>query len=140
MSEPKTKATDASVEDFLNAIEHPLRKADGLKLLQLFKEETCEEPVMWGSSIIGFGSFKYKYNSGKEIDWPPVGYSPRKQSISIYIMVGKTALEPFLAKLGKHKKSKGCLYIHKFSDVEEGVFREMIRTSINLVRTNNPQH
>lgn len=68
MSGPKTKATDESVEDFLNAIEHPLRKADGLKLLQLFKEETCEEPVMWGSSIIGFGSFKYKYNSGKEID------------------------------------------------------------------------
>jgi len=66
MSGPKTRATDESVEDFLNAIEHPLRKADGLKLLQLFKEETCEEPVMWGSSIIGFGSFKY--NSGKEID------------------------------------------------------------------------
>ncbi|MEB2785202.1 DUF1801 domain-containing protein [Algoriphagus persicinus] len=137
MSEPKTKATDASVEDFLNAIEHPVRKADGLKLLQLFKEETGEKPVMWGSSIIGFGSFKYENNSGKEIDWPPVGYSPRKQSLSIYIMLGKEDLEPFLAKFGKHKKAKGRIYFNKMSDVKEEVFREMIHTSINLIRTKN---
>lgn len=137
MAELKTQASDASAEEFLNSIEHPGRKADGLKLLQIFKEETSEEPVMWGPSIVGFGKYNYKYSSGKEMDWFPVGFSPRKQSLSIYIMCGEADLEPFLAKLGKHKKSKGCLYINKMSDVNEEIFREMIRTSINLVRTKN---
>lgn len=135
MSELKTKATDDSVENFLNSIEHPTRKADGLKLLDLFKEETGERPVLWGSSIVGFGKYNYKYSSGKEMEWFPVGFSPRKQSLSIYIMLEKADLEPFLAKLGKHKKAKGCIYINKMSDVNEDVFREMIHTSINLIRT-----
>lgn len=137
MSEPKTMATKASVEDFLNSIEHHERKADGLKLLQLFTEETGEEPAMWGPSIIGFGKYGYKYPSGKEMEWFPVGFSPRKQSISVYIMLEKADLKPFLAKLGKHKKSKGCIYINKMSDVDEEIFREMIRTSIHLIQTKN---
>ncbi|PZX51953.1 DUF1801 domain-containing protein [Algoriphagus chordae] len=137
MSELKTKATTESVEDFLNSIEQATRKADGLKLLKIFKEETGEEPVLWGPSIVGFGKYKFKYPSGKEMDWFPVGFAPRKQSISVYIMLGNADLEPFLAKLGKHKKSKGCLYIKKLSDVDEDIFREMIRTSINLVQSKN---
>lgn len=137
MAELKTKPTNESAEDFLNGIEHPVRRSDGLKLLQLFKEETGEEPVMWGPSIVGFGKYKYKYSSGKEMEWLQVGFSPRKQSLSIYIMIGNTDLEPFLSKLGKHKKAKGCLYIQKLSDVDEEIFREMIRTSINLIRTKN---
>ncbi|WP_057935732.1 DUF1801 domain-containing protein [Algoriphagus resistens] len=137
MSELKTKATDLSVEDYLQSVENPQRKADGLKLLQLFKEETGEEPVLWGPSIVGFGKMSYTYASGKEMEWFPVGFSPRKQSLSIYIMLENKKLEPFLNKLGKHKKAKGCIYINKMSDVNEEVFREMIRTSINLVRTKN---
>ncbi|MFC5624719.1 DUF1801 domain-containing protein [Algoriphagus winogradskyi] len=137
MSELKTQPTNASVEDFLNAIEHPTRNDDGFKLLQIFKEETGKDAVMWGPSIVGFGSYSYQYSSGKVMDWFPVGYSPRKQSIAIYIMLEWTILEPFLSKLGKHKKSKGCLYINKMSDVDEEIFREMIRTSINLVYHNN---
>ncbi|MEB2775150.1 DUF1801 domain-containing protein [Algoriphagus sp. D3-2-R+10] len=135
MSELNTKATDDSVEGFLHSIEHPTRKADGLRLLDLFKEETGERPVLWGSSIVGFGKYNYKYISGKEMEWFPVGFSPRKQSISIYIMLEEADLKPFLAKLGKHKKAKGCLYINKMSDVNEEVFREMIHTSINLIQT-----
>ncbi len=137
MSELKTKANDRSVDDFLNSIAHPTRREDGWKLLELFKEETGENPVMWGPSIVGFGKFNYTYPSGKEMEWFPVGFSPRKQSLSIYIMLENSELEPFLAKLGKHKKAKGCLYISKMSDVKENIFREMIRTSINLIRTKN---
>lgn len=137
MSELKTKATVLSVEDFLHAIEHPQRKADGLKLLELFKEETGEEPVLWGPSIVGFGKMNYTYSSGKEMEWFPVGFSPRKQSLSIYIMLENKDLEPFLKQLGKHKKAKGCLYINKLEDIDEKTFREMIRTSINLIQTKN---
>ena len=137
MAELKTQPTKESVLDFLNSLEHPDRKSDGLKLLQIFKEETGEEAVMWGPSIVGFGSYTYHYPSGKVMDWFPVGYSPRKQSLAIYIMLEWPILEPFLSKLGKHKKSKGCLYINKISDVDEEIFREMIRTSINLVYHNN---
>lgn len=137
MSELKTKATNESVTDYLDSIEHPTRKADGFLLLKIFQEETGEKPVMWGPSIVGFGKFNYKYSSGKEMDWFPVGFSPRKQSLSIYIMLSKEEIEPYLAKLGKFKKSKGCIYINKMSDVNEEIFREMIRTSINLVYNNN---
>ncbi|SFT38472.1 protein of unknown function (DU1801) [Algoriphagus locisalis] len=137
MSEIKTKATDGSVENFLHTIDHPLRKQDGLKLLEIFKEETGEQPVLWGPSIVGFGKMTYTYASGKEMEWFPVGFSPRKQSLSIYIMLENKDLEPFLNLLGKHKKAKGCLYINKLADIDEKIFREMIRTSINLVRTKN---
>ncbi|MDR7127800.1 hypothetical protein J2X69_000128 [Algoriphagus sp. 4150] len=135
MAELKTKATGDSVEDFLNSIAHPVRKEDGLRLLQLFRDETGEEPIMWGPSIVGFGKYSYKYPSGKEMEWFPVGFSPRKQSLSIYIMLGDKDLEPFLIKLGKYKKAKSCIYIAKLADIDEKIFREMIRTSINLVHT-----
>lgn len=137
MTDLKTQATNASAEVFLNSIEHAQRKADGLKLLQLFREETGEEPVMWGPSIIGFGKMTYRNSSGKEMEWFPVGFSPRKQSLSIYIMLSNEDLEPFLSKLGKHKKAKGCLYINKLADIDEKIFRQMIRTSISLIQTKN---
>lgn len=137
MSNLKTQANDNSVEDFLNSIEYPTRKADGLLLLNIFKEKTGEKPVMWGPSIVGFGNYRYKYSSGKEMDWFSVGFSPRKHALSIHIMLSKTEIKPFLAKLGKHKQSAGCIYINKMSDVNEEIFREMIHTSINLIQTKN---
>ncbi len=127
MSELKTKATDASVEDFLNAIEHPTRKADGLKLLEIFKEETGKEAVLWGPSIIGFGSYDYKYPNGKTMTWFPVGYSPRKASISLYLMRSHEEMKDELESFGKHKTGKGCIYVNKLADIDESVLRKMIR-------------
>ncbi|UZD24252.1 DUF1801 domain-containing protein [Algoriphagus halophytocola] len=137
MSELKTKPTNDSVEKFLKSIEHPVRRADGLTLLEIFKEETGEPPTLWGPSIVGFGRYQYKYPSGKEMEWFPVGFSPRKQSLSIYIMLAKEKLEPFLKKLGKYKISKACIYINKLADVDEKVLREMIHSSINLINHKN---
>ena len=88
MSEPKTKPTDESVEDFLDAVDHPQKKVDSFELLLIMKEVTQEEPIMWGTSIIGFGSYHYKYASGREGDWPLVGFSPRKRSLTVYLSPG----------------------------------------------------
>lgn len=127
MSELKTKATKASVNKFLEGISPENRKKDGLRLLEIFQEETEEKAVLWGPSIIGFGSYKYIYTSGKEMDWFPVGYSPRKASLSIYLMRSHKDLETSLSQLGKHKLGKGCLYINKLADIDEKVLRSMIR-------------
>ena len=101
MSEPKTKPTKVKVEDFLDAIKHPQRKADGYELLRIMKEITKEEAVMWGPSIVGFGTCHYKYESGREGDMPLTGFSPRKQSLSLYIMSGFDEYEDLLTILGK---------------------------------------
>ena len=130
MSGSKTKPTDMKVEDFLDAVEHPQRKADGYELLRIMRGITNEEPVMWGSSIVGFGSYHYKYESGREGDMPITGFSPRKQSLSLYIMSGFDEYEDLLEKLGKHKIGKSCLYISKLADVDISVLREIIRNSV----------
>lgn len=127
MTELKTRPNKSSVPDFLNSVENQTRKKDGFKLLEIFQEETGERPEMWGPSIIGFGRFTYSYKSGREEEWFPVGFSPRKQSLSIYLMKSFSDLEESLNQLGKHKISKGCLYINKLSDINEPVLRTMIR-------------
>ena len=109
MSELKTKPNKQSVSEFINSIEDPVKKQDSKSLLKLMKEITGSKPVMWGSSIIGFGSYHYKYASGREGDWFVAGFSPRKQSLTLYIMGGIKDPELF-EKLGKHKTGKGCLY------------------------------
>ena len=130
MSELKTKPTDVKVEDFLDSVEHPQRKADGFELLRIMREITNEEPVMWGPSIVGFGSYHYKYESGREGDMPVTGFAPRKQSLSLYIMSGFDEYENLLEKLGKHKVGKSCLYINKLADVDISVLKELIRKSV----------
>jgi hypothetical protein len=130
MSESKTRPTDVKVEDFLNAVKHPRRKADGCELLRIMREITNEEPVMWGPSIVGFGSYHYKYESGREGDMPVTGFSPRKQSLSLYIMSGFDEYEDLLEKLGKHRVGKSCLYINKLADVDISVLKELIRKSV----------
>ena len=130
MSDLKTKPTDASVEDFLNAVEHPVKKVDSFTLLELMKEITGEKPVMWGSSIIGFGELHYKYASGREGDWFKVGFSPRKRSLTVYIMSGFEEYEEQLANLGKHRTGVGCLYINKLADVDMEVLKEIIQKSL----------
>ena len=133
MVELKTKPTDASVEEFLEAVDHPTRKADGLALLEIMKEVTQEKPVMWGTSIIGFGTYHYKYASGREADWLKVGFSPRKRSLTVYLAPGLDDIEDLRVKLGKHRVGKGCLYINKLSDVDTDVLKLIIKKSIKVL-------
>ena len=135
MAELKTKATTASVNDFLNSIKPEQKKEDGFRLLELMKEATGEKPVIWGSSIIGFGKYHYKSKrSTQEGDWPLIGFSPRKQNLSLYIMSGFDEKEDLLKKLGKHKTSVGCLYINKLSDVDEKVLKSLIKVSYQQMK------
>ena len=129
MSDLKTRPTDQDVEEFLDSVEHPTRKADGFILLEIMKEVTQEEPVMWGTSIVGFSSYHFKYASGREGDWMKTGFSPRKQSLSIYIYNGFDGYEDLLLKLGKHRLGVGCLYINKLADVDLDVLKEIIKKS-----------
>lgn len=134
MSELKTKKTDASVEEFLNTVEHEKRRKDGFALLEMMREITGEEPAMWGPSIVGFGSYHYKYASGREGDWFVAGFSPRKRNLTLYIMSGFDGYEALLEKLGKYKTGVGCLYINKLEDVDEQVLRELIGQSVAHMR------
>ena len=133
MVELKTRATDASVKAFLDAVEHPTRKADGFELLEIMKEVTHEKPVLWGTSIIGFGSYHYKYASGREGDWFKVGFSPRKRSLTIYLAPGLDDINDLREELGKHRVGKGCLYINKLSDVDTDVLKQIIKKSIEVL-------
>jgi hypothetical protein len=135
MVELKTRPTDASVEEFLESVEHPTRKADGFKLLKIMKEVTQEKPVMWGTSIIGFGTFHYKYASGREIDWMKVGFSPRKRSFTLYLTPGLDEIDDLREELGKHRVGKGCLYINKLTDVDTVVLKQIIKKSIEVLET-----
>ena len=126
MSALKTRPTEQRVEDFLETIEHKTRKSDGYKLLEIFKDVTRESPVMWGSSIVGFGSYTYENTRGKGFEWPRVGYSPRKRSLSIYITPGFEGFQGLLDRLGKHRLGVGCLYINKLADVDIEVLKEII--------------
>ncbi len=131
MSENKTRPTTVRVEDFLNAVEHPTRKRDGFELLKIMKEITKEKPVMWGPSIIGFGSYHYKTKSGREGDMPKTGFSPRKANLTVYIMPGFEEFHDLLGKLGKHNLGKSCLYINKLDDVDIDVLKQIIKRSLH---------
>ena len=111
MAELKTQPTDQRVEDFLNTIDDEQKRNDAFALLEFMKEITGEEPVMWGPGIIGFGSYHYKYASGREADWMLTGFSPRKNNLTLYIMQGFDNYEHHLTQLGKHKTGKSCLYV-----------------------------
>ena len=126
MAELKTKPTGASVKAFIDSIEDDERRQDCKTVANLMKEVTKSEPKMWGPSIVGFGSHRYKYDSGRELDWFPVGFSPRKKELTLYVMSGFPRHAELLAKLGKHKTGKSCLYIKRLADVDLGVLRELI--------------
>ena len=129
MAEMKTKQTEASVEDFLNLIENDQKREDCFEIVKMMKQVTKKEPKMWGPSIIGFGSYHYKYESGREGDSPQIGFSPRKQNITLYILSGSDHENPLLQKLGKHSTSKVCLYIKRLADVDKKVLQELIKES-----------
>lgn len=131
MAELKTKKNKASVTEFLNGVENEKRRKDGKEMLKIMKEITGEKPMMWGPSIIGFGSYHYKYPSGQEGDWFKVGFSPRKNALTLYIMTGFERYAELMGKLGKYKTGKSCLYINKLEDVDMDILRELIRESMN---------
>ena len=135
MAELKTKQTNASVATFIGAIEDKQQRSDAKKLSAMMRAATGSRAKMWGSSIVGFGSYHYKYASGREGDWHLVGFSPRKQNMSIYTMAGFSGCDKLMAKLGKHKTGKSCLYIKNLKDVDETVLRELIDKSVTVMRS-----
>ena len=131
----KTKPTTLSVEDFINTIESEQKRKDSFALVEMMKKASKEEPVLWGSAIIGFGNKRYKSPaSGREVDWFLIGFAPRKANLSLYIGVGVKGQEDALEKLGKHKTGGGCLYINKLEDVDLKVLKGMIETSLKRAK------
>lgn len=134
MAENKTKPTDASVEEYLAAIEDEVRRSDCAALVTLMSELIGEPPQMWGSSIVGFGNYHYKYASGREGDACLCGFSSRKGDISVYLLAGGAEQEELLAKLGKHKMGKACLSIRRLSDVDAEVLAQLVIGSVAEIR------
>jgi hypothetical protein len=130
MAELKTKKTTASVEEFILTVEDETRRDDCFTVLNLMKSITKSEPAMWGSSIVGFGTYHYIYASGQEGDWPMVGFSPRKQNLTLYIMPGFENRQELIKKLGKCKTSKGCLYIKRLDDIHLPTLKQLIKVSL----------
>jgi hypothetical protein len=135
MAELKTRPAGGAnaVKAFLAAIEPPQRRADAQVVLELMREVTGKPPQLWGDSIVGFGNYHYKYASGHEGDWFLTGFSPRKQAMTLYIMAGFTRYESLLAKLGKHKTGKSCLYVNKLADIDLAVLRQLVKASAEHV-------
>ena len=136
MAELKTQKNDSSVEDYLNAIDDDQRKKDCISIHKMMQDATGKPGSMWGDSIVGYGSYHYKYKSGREGDWMLVGFSNRKKSISLYLMSGFSNYDDLLDKLGKHKTGKSCLYINNLADIEEDILKKMIALSVEYMREN----
>ena len=130
MAELKTKKTTASVEKFLNNVADEQRRKDCFRLVEIMKAETKAEPAMWGTSIVGFGRHQYKYESGRELEWFLVGFSPRKKDLTLYMMGGLERYPSLTKKLGKHKTGKSCLYIKKLEDVDLTTLKQLIEQSV----------
>jgi hypothetical protein len=139
MAENKTRQNDASVDAFLRSIDNQRRRDDAVTVLALMAEITGEPAKMWGTSLIGFGTYHYKYDSGREGDYFITGLSPRKQALTVYIMQGFSRYGDLMSKLGKHKTGKSCLYINKLGDIDLAVLEQLIRRSVLWMRERYPQ-
>ena len=133
MAELKTKETTESVSAFLDKIADEGRRADCLAVVDIMRAVTKEEPRMWGSSIVGFGRYRYKYESGREGEWMITGFSPRKGDLTLYILGGFDKFSDLMKSLGKYKTAKSCLYIKKLTDVDVKVLRKLVRESVKLM-------
>ena len=134
MAELKTKPTTASVTKFLNGVSDKTRRDDCFAVLEIMREVTKEEPVMWGSSIVGFGRHRYKYESGREGEWPIAAFSPRKGDLTLYFMPGFD-FAPAMERLGKYKTGKSCLYIKKLADVDPKILKQLITRSVKKIES-----
>jgi len=133
MAENKTRETKTSVAAFLNAIDDKRKRADAKKIAAMMRKATGKRAKMWGTAIVGFGTYHYKYESGREGDWALVGFSPRKQNLVVYIMPGFEKFPTLMRKLGKYKTGKSCLYLNKLDDVDESVLEQLIDKSVKLM-------
>lgn len=133
-TELKTKPTKASVKDFLNQIADEERRKDCFAVAKMMEEITGDKPKMWGPSIVGFGTWHYKYASGHEGDWPIAAFSPRKKDLTVYLMVGFDKQRELMEKLGKHSTGKSCLYIKRLSDVHLPTLKKLIRESVKRLQ------
>jgi hypothetical protein len=134
VAEPKTRPTGASVEDFLAAVPDARRRADARVVLELMRRVTGAAPEMWGPSIVGFGRYRLTYASGRSAEWPLAAFSPRKQDLTLYIMPGFDHYAGLMARLGKHRTGKSCLYLKRLADVDLGVLEELVTESVARVR------
>lgn len=134
MAEPKTKRTRASVAAFLAAVPDARRRADAQAVKRMMSQVTGEKAEMWGPSIVGFGSWTYGYANGKALEWPIIGFSPRKANLVLYIMPGFARKAELLSRLGKHKTGKSCLYLNSLGDVDGEVLMELVRESVRVMR------
>jgi len=137
MAELKTRPNESSVEEFLKEIPDVRQRQDCYTLLNLMRSVTKVEPRMWGSSIVGFGSYHYKYASGREGDWFLVGFSPRKQSLTLYIMGGFSQYEDLLKSLGKYKTGKSCLYVKRLDEIVLPILEDLVRQSVQHMSQSN---
>ncbi len=128
-SELKTQKTKASVSTFIAALEDDTRRKDAKAVDKMMREISGEKPAMWGPAIVGYGTYRYTYETGREGDWMKMGFSPRKANLVLYIMPGFAKYEALLKNLGKHKTGKSCLYINKLADVDQAVLRELAAAS-----------
>lgn len=140
MAENKTKQTDEGVDAFLNSIVPERKRADAFELLEIFEKATGFKAKMWGDSIVGFGSYHYVYESGREGDSPLTGFSPRKQNLTLYIMSGFDNHTRLLSELGKHKTSKVCIYFNKVENIDVKILSKIIKNSISQMIESNPSY
>ena len=138
MAENKTKATEASVEAFLDAIPDPQKRGDAKAVCRMMARVSGEPPKMWGPSIVGFGSYHYRYDSGREGDFLRVGFSPRASALTLYIMGGFPRHQALMDRLGKYKTGKSCLYLKRLSDVDESVLEALVAESLDHMRKAYP--
>ena len=137
MAELKTKPTKQSVQKFLNAISDEQRRKDCKKIATIMREVTGERPTMWGTSIVGFGTYHYEYASGREGDWPVIAFAPRKRDLTLYLTSDFSKYKQLMRKLGKHTTGKSCLYIKRLDDVDIDVLTELIEQSVKHVSKSN---
>ena len=133
MAELKTRPTDADVGTFLDSVADERRRDDAKAVCRLMQEVTGEEPVLWGTGIVGFGSVRLRYASGRELDWPVTGFSPRKTATTVYLMDGFEERSDLLARLGPHSTGRSCLHLKRLSDVDLAVLRELVAESVRHV-------
>lgn len=138
MAELKTKKTEASAAAFLDAITDDSRRADCKAVAKLMQKVTGEKPKMWGTSMVGFGTYHYVYASGREGDWPLTGFSPRKEALTLYIMSGFEGEPALMKKLGKFKTGKSCLYVKRLADLDTKVLEELVARSVAYMRDKYP--
>ena len=138
MAENKTKPTEADVGAFLDAVPDPKRRADGKELCATMERLSGEPPMLWGPSIIGFGTCHYRYESGREGDMPRIGFSPRARELVLYLTCGAPREQELIGRLGKHRASKACLYVKSLDDIDRGVLEQLIVEALDHMRTTYP--